>query len=253
MPQADWPITTSPVAGPSHAELDGPADLLGAVLPERHGASNEWVVSGARTVTGKPILANDPHLEIGAPILWYLARIVTPEGSLKGGTVPGAPAFLLGQNDRIAWGITNADTDAQDLFVETVDPANANQYLTPDGPKPFETRDETIHVKGAADVVLHVRATRHGPVISDVDADLAALAGPGKAVALANTGLSGQDTTAESLLRIDAAQNWDEFLAALRLVQTPTQNFVYADGPAKSASSAPAWRRCASRRRAVNN
>ncbi len=110
MPQADWPVTTSPVANPSHAELDSPADQLGALLPERHGASNEWVVSGARTVTGKPILANDPHLEIGAPILWYLARIVTPEGSVKGATVPGLPVVLLGQNDRIAWGITNAYT-----------------------------------------------------------------------------------------------------------------------------------------------
>jgi len=229
MPQADWPVTTSPVANPSHAELDSPADQLGALLPERHGASNEWVVSGARTVTGKPILANDPHLEIGAPILWYLARVVTPEGSVKGATVPGLPVVLLGQNDRIAWGITNAYTDVQDLFVETIDPANANQYLTPDGPKPFATRDETIHVKGGADVALHVRETRHGPVLSDVDADLAALAGAGKAMALAYTGLGGQDTTAESLLRVNAARNWDEFLAALRLYQTPTQNLVYAD------------------------
>ncbi|MGD0186544.1 MAG: penicillin acylase family protein [Roseiarcus sp.] len=229
MPKADWPITTSPVAGPSHAELGGPADQFGMLLPERHGASNEWVVSGARTATGKPILANDPHLEIGAPILWYLARIVTPEGSVKGGTVPGLPAVLLGENDSIAWGITNAYSDVQGLFVETIDPANPAQYLTPDGPKPFEARDETIHVKGAADVVLHIRATRHGPVISDVDADLAALAGPGKAMALAYTGLSGQDTTAEGLLRINTARNWDEFLAALRLYQTPTQNLVYAD------------------------
>src|SRR5208283_1959278 len=107
-----------PVAGPSHAELGGLGDQFGLLLPERHGASNEWAVSGARTVTGKPILANDPHLEIGAPILWYLARIVTPEGSVKGATVPGAPAVLLGENDSIAWGLTNADTDAQDLFVE---------------------------------------------------------------------------------------------------------------------------------------
>ena len=229
MPKADWPVTTSPVANPSHAALDSPDDQLGALLPERRGASNEWVVSGARTVTGKPILANDPHLEIGAPILWYLARIVTPEGSVKGGTVPGLPVVLLGQNDRIAWGITNAYTDVQDLFVETIDPADANRYLTPDGPKPFATRDETIHVKGGTDVVLHVRATRHGPVLSDVDANLAALAGPGKAMALAYTGLGGQDTTAESLLRVDVAHDWDEFLAALRLYQTPTQNLVYAD------------------------
>jgi penicillin amidase len=229
MPQTDWPVTTSPVANAGHAELDNPAAQLGALLPERHGASNEWVVAGARTVTGKPILANDPHLDIGAPILWYLARVVTPEGSVKGATLPGTPIVLLGQNDRIAWGVTNAYTTAQQLFVETIDPANPDQYLTPDGPKPFATRDETIHVKGGADVALRVRTTRHGPVLSDVDADLAALAGPGKAMALAYTGLGGQDTTAEGFLRVDAARNWDEFLAALRLYQTPTQNLVYAD------------------------
>ncbi len=229
MPYADWPVTTSPVAKPSHAESDSPADQLGALLPERHGASNEWVVSGARTVSGKPVLANDPHLEIGAPILWYLARIVTPEGAVKGATVPGLPAVLLGENDRIAWGFTNAYTSVEQLFVETIDPANPNQYLTPDGPKPFATRDETIHVKGGPDVALHVRATRHGPVLSDVAADLAALAGPGKAMALAYTGLSAQDTTAEGLLRVNTARDWNEFLAALRLYQTPTQNLVYAD------------------------
>ena len=228
-PPADWPVTTEPVANPSHAALDNPIDLLGSLLPERHGASNEWVVSGARTVTGKPILANDPHLELGAPILWYLARIVTPEGSVKGATVAGTPIVLLGQNDHIAWGVTSADTAVQDLFVETIDPGNAERYLTPDGPQPFATRDETIHVKGAADVAWSVRTTRHGPVISDVDADLAALAGQGKAIALAFTGLGGQDTTAEGFMKVNAAANWDDFLAALRLYQTPTQNLVYAD------------------------
>ena len=229
MAKADWPVTTSPIAGASHAALDRVDDRLGALLPLRHGASNEWVVSGARTVTGKPILANDPHLGLGAPILWYLVRIVTPEGSVKGATFPGLPVVVIGQNDRIAWGLTNATTGVQDLFVETIDPADAAQYLTPDGPKPFTTRDETIHVKGGADVAQRVRATRHGPVLSDIDADLAALAGPGKAMALAYTGLGAQDTTAESFLRVNAAQNWDAFLAALRLFQTPTQNFVYAD------------------------
>jgi penicillin amidase len=229
MPTDHAPITTAPTANPRRAAIDDAADRLAELIPLRHGASNEWVVSGARTVTGKPILADDPHLSVGAPILWYLVRIVTPEGSLKGATVPGFPAVMLGQNDRIAWGVTNAASDVQDLFVETIDPADPGRYLTPDGPKPFATRDETIHVKGGADVVLHVRETRHGPVVSDVVADLAGLAGAGKAVALAYTGLGGQDTSAESLMRVNAAHDWDEFLAALRLYQTATQNFVYAD------------------------
>jgi penicillin amidase len=228
-PPPGSPVTIAPIAEDRHGALDDPFDRLNGLVRLGHGASNEWVVAGARSVTGKPILANDPHLSLSAPVLWYLARVVTPEGSVKGGTVPGAPIVLLGQNDRIAWGMTNADTDAQDLFVETIDPTDPSRYLTPDGPQPFVARDEVIRVKGGADVALHVRETRHGPVISDVAPDLAALAGPGKAIALAYTGLSGQDTTAESLMRLDVARDWSEFLAAMRLYQTPTQNVVYAD------------------------
>ncbi len=229
MPNADWPVTTAPVAHPDHASLEETRDRLGALLQMSHGASNEWVVAGSRSETGKPILANDPHLELGAPILWYLARIVTPQASIKGGTIPGLPVVLIGQNDRIAWGLTTSDTDAEDLFVETVDPSDPTQYLTPDGAKPFLIHDETIHVKDAPDVKLHIRATRHGPVVSDIDGDLAALAGPGKAIALAFTGLGDRDTTAEALMRVDVARNWGEFLDALKPYQTPTQNFAYAD------------------------
>jgi penicillin amidase len=233
------PITTEPTLGSTHASaksvddksVDGDSveDRIGALTGVSHGASNEWVVAGSRTVTGKPILANDPHLGLRAPILWYLARIVTPEGAVKGATVPGTPVVLLGQNDSIAWGFTTADTDAQDLFIETLDPSDPTKYLTPDGPRPFETQEQTIHVKDAADIKLTVRATRHGPVLSDVSEDLASLAGPGKAIALAFTGLGDRDTTIEAIMRLDAARNWDEFLAALRLYQTPTQNIVFAD------------------------
>ncbi len=226
---ADSPVTTLPVQHSRHAAADEPDAKLGELFPFRHGASNEWVIAGSHTTTGKPILANDPHLEIAAPILWYLARIVTPEGSLKGATVPGLPVVLLGQNESIAWGITTADTDTQDLFVETVDPKNSAQYLTPDGPEPFDIRDETVHVKGGPDIALRVRTTRHGPVLSDVSPELADLAGPGHAMSLAFTGLGDKDTTPEAIMRVDGAHNWEEFLGALRLFQTPTQNFVYAD------------------------
>ncbi|RBP06460.1 penicillin amidase [Roseiarcus fermentans] len=223
------PVTTQPTLTEKHASADDVDDAIGALTGLNRGASNEWVVAGSRTVTGKPILANDPHLGLGAPILWYLARIVTPDGWVKGGTVPGTPGVLLGQNDHIAWGFTTADTDVQDLFVETIDPTDPTRYLTPDGPKPFATRAETIKVKGGADVTLTIRTTRHGPVLSDVSADLASLAGPGTVVALAFTGLGDRDTTMEAVMRLDDARNWDDFLAALRLHQTPTQNIVYAD------------------------
>src|SRR5579883_52115 len=226
---AGTPITTAPIADTSHAEAASPLEKLGEILPFAHGASNEWVISGAHTVTGKPILANDPHLGIEAPIVWYLARIVTPEGWVKGASLPGSPIVVLGQNDRIAWGFTNTGSDVQDLFYETVDPSNSDRYMTPDGPKAFDTREEVIHVKGGADVPLKIRATRHGPVLSDIVAEMAALAGSGKVMALAYNALGGQDTSVESLLRVDRAKNWNEFRDALKLFQTPEQNMVFAD------------------------
>ena len=223
------PITTLPSISDTHANEDSIDDQLGTLTGIGKGASNEWVVAGSRTLTGKPILANDPHLDLSAPILWYLARVVTPEGSVKGATLPGASVFVLGQNDSIAWGLTTADSNVQDLFIETIDPTDPSKYLSPDGPKPFESREEIIHVKGGADVQLAIRTTRHGPVLSDVNADLANFAGTGKVVALAFTGLGDHDTTGEAFMRVNSARNWSEFLDALHLYQTPTQNLVFAD------------------------
>jgi penicillin G amidase len=226
---ANAPITTLPEAHPDHAALDDPELELSRWLPFRHGASNQWVVAGSHTTTGKPILANDPHLEIGAPSLWYLVRIETPDETLVGASVPGTPIVLLGHNKQIAWGITSSQTDTQDLFVEQVDPANAEQYVTPDGAKPFEMHDETIHVKGGADVKIRTRWTRHGPVMSDVSKEFASVAGSNQVVSLAFTGLSGEDTTFEAILKINAAHNWDEFTDGLKLVFAPMQNIGYAD------------------------
>lgn len=232
------PQHSLPPAAPPAKQKRGDADSvsppdalekLGAITGLAHAASNEWVIGGARTESGKPILANDPHLGLEAPILWYLARIVTPEFSLTGATVPGVPAVILGHNDHIAWGFTTTGNDVQDLFIETVDPESADRYRTPDGAVPFETREEIIRVKGGMDVKLRVRSTRHGPVLSDIDEKLAAQAGAGKVMALAFTALGERDTTPEALMRLNRATNWGEFLAALQLYQAPTQNIAYAD------------------------
>ncbi len=118
----------------------------------------------------------------------------------------------------------------QDLFVETVDPSDPAKYLTPSGSRPLETREETIRVKDAPDVRLTVRTSRHGPVLSDVSKEVGAITGPGQAIALAYPGLGDRDTTMEALLRLDVAQDWSDFLDAMRVYQTPTQNIVYADG-----------------------
>ncbi len=225
---SNWLPAVTKILQLKQSKISAP-DQLGRITGLDYAASNEWVVAGAHTESGKPILANDPHLGLEAPILWYLARIVTPHYSIKGATVPGLPLVLLGQNDHIAWGLTTTGSDVEDLFIETIDPKNADQYMTPLGAKPFDTRTETIHVKDEPDVELKVRLTRHGPVLSDIDGELAALVGDGKVMALAFTGLGDRDTTAEALLRVNHATNWNEFQEALHLYQSPPQNIVYAD------------------------
>ncbi len=222
---AGVPSSSIPVLANAEDEV---LHKLGEITGLELAASNEWVITGAHTVTGKPILANDPHLSLEAPILWFLARIVTPDFSIKGATVPGLPIFLLGQNDHLAWGFTTTDSDTQDLFVETIDARAPDHYVTPSGSEPFISRDEIIHVKGGQDIALHVRATRHGPVMSDIQPELAALAGNGHLMALSFSGLGDKDTTPEALLRMNRAKDIGQFSEALKLYQTPTQNIVYA-------------------------
>jgi penicillin amidase len=224
----------SPAAGPTTlAALSGIdwrrfAGHLPAMLGPDH-ASNEWVVDGALTKSGKPLLANDPHLGLSAPILWYLVRIVTPEGSLSGATFPGVPFHIIGHNDRLGWGVTTTGGDTQDLFVELTAPDDGGKYLTPDGRAAFVTRDEVIKVRFGDDVHLTVRETRHGPVISDIDPDLAAAVGPNMAVALSFIGLDPADTTVAAIRAMDRAHDWPSFQAALKQWHSPEQNVVYAD------------------------
>ena len=129
--------------------------------------SNNWVLSGTKTITGKPLLANDPHLGLSAPALWYFARLKAPGLDVGGVTLPGLTAVVLGQNAQVAWGFTNTGPDVQDLYIEQVDPNNPQQYRTPTGMAAFETHEEIIKVKGQADVKFIARTARHGPVISD--------------------------------------------------------------------------------------
>jgi penicillin amidase len=241
----NWPVTLKPElrrgqqgnastgtpAVPGRQSLVDPALLKRLLeLPSPGaGASNEWVIGGTRSATGKPILANDPHLEFGIPILWYLVRIVTPELTVSGATAPGVPLVLLGQNGHIAWGFTTTDSDAQDLFIETESANNPGHYDTPDGPKPIAAETVSIKVKDAEPVAFTRRETRHGPVLSDAVADAKALAGGGKMVSLAWNGLSRQDTSAEAFFRMAKARNWQEFQDALRVHRSPAQNIVYAD------------------------
>ncbi len=225
-----WPATLPEVVegaiDPATAWRAASAGLPG--LPALSGASNSWVVAGRLTDTGHPMLANDPHLGLGLPIQWYLARIETPQGSMTGATAPGVPFMVLGQNDNVAWGLTTTVADNQDLFIETLASGQPNHYMTPLGPRPFETREETIQVRGAPDVKFTVRSTRHGPVISDIGR-AAGIAGPDQVVALAWACLDGSVRTPEALYRMNRAQDAGEFRSALSLFDCPVQNIVYAD------------------------
>ena len=190
-------------------------------------ASNNWVVAGARSASGKPLLANDPHLGLTAPSVWYLAHLQAPGLDAIGATLPGVPGVLLGRNDRIAWGFTNTGPDVQDLYIEKLDAAG--RYAAPGGARAFDVIEETIRVQGGDEVKLAVRVSRHGPVISDVSRRSLDAAPRGHVLALAWTGLAEDDLTLQAVLRFSLARHWQEFLAAARDLHAPQQNIVYAD------------------------
>ena len=213
-------------------ELYGPLERhavqLAQFAPDNEGSgSNNWVVSGAQTVSGKPLLANDPHLGLTAPPVWYFAHLSVPGLDVIGATLPGVPAVVLGRNERIAWGFTNTGPDVQDLYIEKLD--SAGNYLAPEGPRPFQVIEETIRVKGAPDERLRVRVSRHGPVISDVSRLAQQQAPRGYVLAFAWTALLEDDRTLQAAHKIARAKDWPSFLAAARDFHVPQQNMVYAD------------------------
>jgi len=185
--------------------------------------SNNWVVDGTMTASGKPLLANDPHLDAQIPSLWYLAHLSAGDFDVIGATLPGAPAVVIGRNKYIAWGETNVMADVEDLYYEPPD-------------EPLQTITERIVVKGRAPIDWPVRISRHGPIMSDaINANVGA-ANPQAArpdmprpIAFRWTALDPQDSTVTSILELNEARNWDDFTSSLRQFVVPPQNFVYAD------------------------
>ncbi len=203
--------------------------------------SNDWVIGGARTTTGKPIVANDPHLSVQMPSIWYQVglhcRVVSPACpyDVVGVSFAGAPGVIIGHNNRIAWGVTNLKAAVEDLYVEHANPANPDQFDYMGKWEDAQIVEEKINVAGdPTPVSLRVRITRHGPIMSDVSSDLVvkdAVAGKDAikdAIAVQWTG-SQPGTLFNSVLKIDRAQNWDDFRNALREWDAPSQNFVYGD------------------------
>jgi len=207
--------------------------------PEGIG-SNNWVVDGQHSRSGKPLLANDPHLGLTVPAVWYFAHLDTPEGRIIGATLPGVPMIILGRNERIAWGFTNTGPDVQDLYIERLDPSDAALYDTPGGKQRFVTVNEVIKVKGQADVTLAVRISRHGPIISDAFAEAAKAMPKGYALAFAWPTLRDDDLTAQALTRLGRAKDWENFLAVVHDFHSPQQNIVYADVDGNIGYIAPA-------------
>jgi penicillin amidase len=186
----------------------------------RHSlGSNNWVVSGDHTATGKPLLANDTHLELSIPPIWYEIHLTAPGWNVKGFTLPGAPLVVIGHNDHVAWGFTNNGADVQDLYVETFNPANADEYSVNKKWVKAQTIDEVIKVKGRPDEHLPIVITRHGPIVRRED---------GKSYALRWTA-----TEPGGLFNVynwlGKAENWDEFRNSIKKVWGPGQNAVYAD------------------------
>jgi penicillin amidase len=181
--------------------------------------SNNWVVNGAHTATGKPLLANDTHLELMLPPIWYQIHVTAPGWNVKGFTLPGAPLVIIGHNDRIAWGFTNNGADVQDLYIETFNPAAPDEYRVRGAWTKAQVYDETIRVKGAADEHLKVTVTRHGPVVRR-DGD--------KAYALRWTATE-PGGLANAYNWMGKARNWEEFRNVMKRVWGPAQNAVYAD------------------------
>ena len=189
-----------------YAEVEPIANTLLAAFPphEESVGSNNWVVAGSRSETGKPLLANDPHLGLQAPALWYLAHVSTPAGNVVGGTLPGVPFIVLGRSDTLAWGFTTTNSDTQDLFVERLAPGDPERYLTPTGQAKFEVRDEVIRV-GGEERRIQVRSTRHGPVISDAVKAAGDAAPKGHVLALAWAALTEENAVARAGFALDRA------------------------------------------------
>ncbi|MFS3127049.1 penicillin acylase family protein [Nocardioides sp. Bht2] len=226
-------------------------DSIPALIGQGDGiGSNSWVVAGEHTETGKPLLANDPHLGTSLPGVWTQVGLHCRELSslcpvdVSGFSFSGVPGVVIGHNQSIAWGFTNLGPDVSDLYLERI--SGDNWYY--DGRyRPLITRREVIKVRGSDDVNLTVRETAHGPLLSDVSDELSTVAANAQhaddadeayAVSLQWTALR-PDTTADAILALNRATNWTEFRAAASKFSVPAQNLVYADRDGHIGYQAP--------------
>ena len=208
-----------------NTQLVGAEPEFGFALGRGLGiGSNNWVIAGEHTTTGRPLLADDPHLGIQMPSIWYEIGLHAPGLDVIGFSFAGVPGVIIGHNGQIAWGVTNFGPDVQDLFIEKINPDNPNQYLFQDEWRELTFRRELIKVNGGDPVEIVVRETHHGPILSDIRDDLPA----DLVLAFQWTGFE-PSRILQSVVLLNKAQNYNEFREALSYWDIPGQNFVYAD------------------------
>lgn len=219
-----------PGAGRYVAAVEPPTSAMFPVKSRAFsGASNAWAAAPVRTANGSTLLANDPHLPLTAPSIWYLARLELETGGVIGGTIPGIPAILSGRSDALGWGVTTAYVDDQDVFLEEVNPSDANLYRTPTGWQPFVTRDSIIRVKDAPAITAKLKWTENGPVLGDKDFSLGTIRPPGHVAVLAWTGLSPNDTSMSAAIDLMKSRTIAQAVNAVQDYVAPAQNLTIAD------------------------
>lgn len=193
------------------------------------GASNAWVANGSRSASGQSLLANDPHLELTAPGIWYLARLDLPTGGVIGGTIPGIPSVMAGRNPSVAWGVTSAGVDDQDLYIEELNPADRTQYRTLDGWADFDTEQVILRIKDTTPRTLTLRRTVNGPVLPGNIYDLGTVTPSGHVMSLAWSILDPADTTMSAAIALMQAQSVETAIEAAAGIMGPAQVLTLAD------------------------
>ncbi len=194
------------------------------VMPHPFNGSNNWVVSGDKTASGQPLLADDPHLGLSTPSIWYQMHLQSPEQNVSGVIFAGIPGIILGHNDDVAWGVTNVGPDVQDLYIEKPNPDNPYQFSYDGEWEDAEVRSYEIAVKDQDPVPFEVVVTRHGPVISNI---LYEESDPEAVFSMQWTALEPTQEL-QAILEMNKSSNWEQFESALEQFHAPAQNFVFA-------------------------